>query len=128
MLGTFVLSSGYQDAYFKKAQKMRTLIRRRFQEAFLQCDLIATPACPTAAFELGAIHDPVQMYLNDIYTIGANLAGLPGISVPSGFSAEGKPYGLQLMGPQRGDVAVVRAAHAYDITAGFAKKIPTAFA
>jgi aspartyl-tRNA(Asn)/glutamyl-tRNA(Gln) amidotransferase subunit A len=114
LLGTFVLASGYQDAYYKKAQKVRTLIIRRFQEAFLQCDLIAMPTSPTTAFKLGAIQDPLQMYLNDIYTLPANLAGLPAISVPCSLGSDGLPYGFQLMGPQRGDVLVCRAAEAME--------------
>jgi len=123
LLGTFVLASGYQDAYYKQAQRVRTLIIRRFQEAFLQCDLIAMPTAPATAFPLGAIQDPLQMYLNDIYTLPANLAGLPAISVPSGLGSDGLPYGLQLMGPQRGDVLVCLAAAAFERIVGtFAPK------
>ncbi|WP_068468115.1 Asp-tRNA(Asn)/Glu-tRNA(Gln) amidotransferase subunit GatA [Candidatus Protochlamydia phocaeensis] len=111
MLGTFVLSAGYQDAYYKKAQKVRTLILRSYKAAFNKCDLIASPVSPFAAFEIGAIKDPLQMYLEDIYTIGINLAGLPAISLPNGFSQDGKPMGLQLIGPQKHDRHVLNVAH-----------------
>lgn len=114
LLGTFVLSSGYQDAYYKKAQKMRTLIIQKYNEAFKKCDLIATPTSPFDAFETGSIKDPLQMYLEDIYTISLNLAGLPGISIPNGLSAKGKPLGIQLTGPQRGDATVFACAHAFE--------------
>jgi aspartyl-tRNA(Asn)/glutamyl-tRNA(Gln) amidotransferase subunit A len=114
LLGTYVLSAGYQDAYYKKAQKVRTLLIHRFKEAFKECDLVATPASPFTAFEMGTIKDPLQLYLEDIYTIGVNLAGLPAISIPEGFSQEGKPLGLQLIGPQMEDARVLRAAHAFE--------------
>lgn len=127
LLGTFVLSAGYQDAYYRKAQKVRRLILQKYQEAFKNCDLIATPVAPNPAFELGSIKDPLQMYLEDIYTIGVNLAGLPGISVPSGFTKAKKPLGLQLIGPQLGDVRVLQAAYAYQETTHFQTEIPEAF-
>jgi aspartyl-tRNA(Asn)/glutamyl-tRNA(Gln) amidotransferase subunit A len=114
MLGTFVLSSGYRDAYYKKAQKVRTLIIKQFQKAFEACDVIATPTSPFGAFKIGAIHDPLEMYLADIYTISANLAGVPAVSVPCGFIEGTKPFGLQLHGPQKHDGAVLRAAHAFE--------------
>jgi len=114
LLGTFVLSSGYKEAYYKKAQQMRTLIIQRFQEIFRTCSLVALPTAPFTAFPLGTIQDPLQMYLLDIYTIAANLAGLPAISVPSGISSQGLPYGLQLIGPQRKDSAVLAYAHAFE--------------
>lgn len=98
LLGTFTLSAGYQDAYYLKACQVRSLIRRDFERAFQQVDLIASPVAPTTAFKLGAhSQDPLQMYLNDLYTIPANLAGLPAISVPAGKCAQGLPVGLQLM-------------------------------
>jgi aspartyl-tRNA(Asn)/glutamyl-tRNA(Gln) amidotransferase subunit A len=125
MLGTFVLSAGYQDAYYKKAQKVRTLILRAYQAAFTQCDLIASPVSPFAAFEIGQIKDPLQMYLEDIYTIGINLAGLPAISIPSGFSQEGKPMGLQLIGAQKQDRLVFAAAHALEKVLPYNTEIPT---
>lgn len=127
LLGTFVLSAGYQDAYYRKAQKVRMLIIQKYQEAFQSCDLIATPVAPNPAFELGSIKDPLQMYLEDIYTIGVNLAGLPGISVPSGFTSDKKPLGLQLIGPQMGDPLVVQAAYAYQTATTFHNAIPEAF-
>lgn len=113
LLGTFVLSAGYQDAYYRKAQKVRALIIQRFREAFSACDLIAIPTVPNPAFELGSITDPIQMYLEDIYTIGVNLAGIPAINVPSGFTADKKPLGLQLLGPQNHDVTVCQAAYQF---------------
>ena len=114
LLGTFVLSSGYQEAYYKRAQKVRTLIIRQYQEAFKQCDVIATPVSPFAAFELGSIQDPIQMYLEDIYTIPINLAGLPAISIPDGFTKDSRPMGLQLTGPQKHDVRVLQVAAAFE--------------
>lgn len=124
MLGTFVLSSGYQDAYYRKAQKVRTLILNSYKEAFKTCDLIATPVSPFAAFEIGSIKDPLQMYLEDIYTIGVNLAGLPAISIPNGFSHEGKPMGLQLMGPQKQDRKVFIVANALERSLPYHTAIP----
>ncbi len=113
MTGTYVLSAGYYDAYYLQAQKVRQLIAQDFDKAFEQVDLIAGPTAPTAAFRLGdKLDDPVQMYLNDIYTIAVNLAGLPGISVPCGL-ADGLPVGLQLIGPRFGDAPVLNAAHQF---------------
>lgn len=114
LLGTYVLSSGYQDAYYKKAQKVRALIIKAYKEAFKKCDLIATPVSPFAAFEINSIKDPLQMYLEDIYTIPVNLAGVPAVSIPVGFSKDGKPMGLQLTGPQKQDVLVMQAASAFE--------------
>src|SRR6202790_1389624 len=117
MLGTFVLSAGYYDAYYLKGQKVRTLIRRDFERAFESCDLIAAPVAPTTAFALGEkMSDPLQMYLSDIFTISVNLAGLPGISVPCGFDATGLPMGLQLIGPPFGEEAILRASDAFERT------------
>ncbi len=127
LLGTFVLSSGYKDAYYKKAQKVRQLIIQKYEEAFKACDLIATPVTPKPAFELGSIQDPVEMYLEDIYTIGLNLAGLPGISVPSGLTTDKKPLGLQLIGPQLADVRTLQAAFSFQQATGYTKAIPDAF-
>ncbi len=124
MLGTFVLSAGYQDAYYRKAQKVRTLIIRQYQEAFQICDLIASPVSPFAAFEIGSIQDPLQMYLEDIYTIGVNLAGLPAVSVPNCLTAQGKPLGLQLIGPQKGDRLVLQTAHVLEKVLPFQRAIP----
>jgi len=114
MLGTYVLSSGYEHAYYKKAQKVRTLVIRAFEEAFENCNLVAMPVSPSPAFEIGAIQDPIQMYFQDLFTICANLAGLPAISVPSGLSKDKKPIGLQLLGPQTQDVSVIRHAYAFE--------------
>lgn len=114
LLGTYVLSAGYKDAYYKKAQKVRTLILERYKETFQHCDLVATPVSPFTAFQMGAIKDPIQMYLEDIYTIGSNLAGLPAISIPDGFAKDGMPLGLQLIGPQKQDALVLKAAHAFE--------------
>lgn len=124
LLGTFVLSSGYQDAYYKKAQKIRTLLIRSYQEAFKKCHIIASPVSPTTAFEIGSIKDPLQMYLEDIYTIGVNLAGLPAISLPAGFSANKKPIGLQFIGPQKGDLEVFKVAHVFQEANNYHKQIP----
>lgn len=127
MLGTYVLSSGYQDAYYKKAQKVRRLIIDQFKAAFSKCGLIAMPCSPIPAFPIGAIQDPLQMYLQDIYTIPANLAGLPAISIPSGFGSEKKPYGLQLIGPHMADALVLQCAHAFDMATGYHTKVPPLF-
>jgi aspartyl-tRNA(Asn)/glutamyl-tRNA(Gln) amidotransferase subunit A len=124
LLGTYVLSAGYQDAYYKKAQKVRTLIIQQYNEAFKKCDLVAMPVSPFPAFEIGSITDPLQMYLADIYTISINLAGLPAISIPNGFSKEGKPMGLQLIGAQKQDRAVIHAAHAFEASTPFHKVLP----
>lgn len=114
MLGTFALSSGYYDAYYAKAMKVRTLIERDFREAFTQCDVIATPTSPTPAFKIGEkVDDPLSMYLADIYTITLNLAGVPGINVPCGFSSKGLPIGLQLIGKHFDEARLLNVAHAY---------------
>ncbi len=126
MLGTYVLSSGYQDAYYKHAQKVRTLVIQQFKKAFSQCDIIATPTSPFPAFEIGAIQDPLQMYLADVYTVSANLAGVPAISIPCGFSKDKKPIGLHLTGPQLHDADVFRFAHQFEQATAFAK-IPPLF-
>lgn len=127
MLGTFVLSSGYQDAYYKKAQKVRTAIIQKYKDAFSICDMIATPTSPFAAFEIGSIKDPLQMYLADIYTIGANLAGVPAISIPSGFTADGKPIGLQLTGPQLSDARLLNGAWNFQNATSYHKQFPKEF-
>jgi aspartyl-tRNA(Asn)/glutamyl-tRNA(Gln) amidotransferase subunit A len=124
MLGTFVLSAGYQDAYYRKAQKVRTLILRSYREAFNQCDLILTPVSPFDAFEMGSIQDPVQMYLQDIYTVGVNLAGLPAVSLPNCLTKDGKPLGLQLIGPQKHDLEVLNVAHFLEKILPFRQAIP----
>ncbi|MUK88422.1 Asp-tRNA(Asn)/Glu-tRNA(Gln) amidotransferase subunit GatA [Ornithinibacillus sp. L9] len=115
MLGTFALSSGYYDAYYKKAQKVRTLIKNDFDNIFEYYDVVIGPTTPTPAFKVGEkIDDPLTMYANDILTIPVNLAGVPGISVPCGFSEEGLPIGLQIIGKHFDESTVFRAAHAYE--------------
>ena len=126
ILGTYVLSSGYYDAYYLRAQKVRTLIRRDFLKAFEQVDAILTPTTPTAAFKIGEkADDPLQMYLSDIFTISANLAGICGISVPCGFTREPKlPIGLQLLGKPFGEETILRLAHAYEQSTPWHKEKP----
>jgi aspartyl-tRNA(Asn)/glutamyl-tRNA(Gln) amidotransferase subunit A len=125
MLGTYALSAGYYDAYYRKASQVRALIRGDFDAAFKQCDLLATPVSPTPAFRLGEkVADPLTMYLSDIFTISANLAGVPGISVPCGFSSGGLPIGLQLMGPPFGEAALLQAAYAFEQATEFHRRKP----
>jgi len=115
MLGTYALSAGYYDAYYLKAQKVRTLLTRDFDDAFKTVDVIATPTAPTAAFKLGEkLDDPLAMYLADIYTVTANLAGIPGISVPCGETREGLPIGLQFLGRHFDEATLLRVAHAFE--------------
>lgn len=115
MLGTYVLSSGYYDAYYLKAQKVRALLKQDFTRAFESCDAIITPTSPTTAFLLGEkTDDPLAMYLNDIYTVTANLAGIPGLSIPCGLSASGLPIGMQLLGTHWSEATLFRLAHAYE--------------
>ncbi|PYS98399.1 MAG: Asp-tRNA(Asn)/Glu-tRNA(Gln) amidotransferase GatCAB subunit A [Acidobacteria bacterium] len=114
MLGTYVLSSGYYDAYYSKAQKVRALVKRDYQKVFTSCEAILTPTSPSVAFKLGAkSDDPLAMYLNDVYTVSANLAGIPGISVPSGLSSEGLPIGVQLLGNFWSEGKLFNLAHRY---------------
>ena len=114
-LGTYALSAGYYDAYYKKAQQVRTLIRREFEDAFTRYDVLLTPTAPTAPFKIGAkVDDPVAMYLSDICTIPVNIAGVPAISVPCGLTDGGLPIGLQLIGPSFGEETILRAAHVYE--------------
>ncbi len=125
MLGTYALSSGYYDAYYLKAQKVRTLIRQDFLEAFNKVDVILTPVAPTPAFRLGEkTADPLQMYLSDIFTISVNLAGTCAMSLPCGFSAEGLPVGLQLIGQPFGEETILRAGHAYEQATDWHKRTP----
>ena len=125
LVGTYVLSHGYYDAYYLKAQKVRRLIARDFSAAFAQCDLILGPTTPTTAFPIGAkIDDPVQMYLNDIFTIPAPLAGLPALSVPCGFDAKGLPVGLQLMGPHFSEALLLGVADAYQRETDWHRRVP----
>jgi len=125
LIGTYVLSHGYYDAYYLKAQKVRRLIARDFSEAFKQCDVILGPTSPTTAFALGAkTDDPVQMYLNDIFTIPAPLAGLPGLSIPCGFDAKGLPVGLQIMGNYFAEAKMLGVAHQYQRATDWHRRVP----
>ncbi|HRK34217.1 MAG TPA: Asp-tRNA(Asn)/Glu-tRNA(Gln) amidotransferase subunit GatA [Candidatus Hydrogenedentes bacterium] len=127
MLGTYVLSSGYYDAYYLKAQKVRSLIRRDFTEAFEKCDVILTPTSPTPAFKIGEkAANPLDMYLSDIYTISVNLAGIPGLSMPCGLTASGLPAGLQIIGKPFDEETILRTAYAYEQKRGFEMGTPTA--
>src|SRR5215475_3622832 len=120
MIGTYVLSAGYYDAYYKKAQQVRALIARDFKEAFQKCDVLLTPTAPTAAFAAGEkMDDPVTMYLNDMFTIPASMAGLPGISVPAGLDKDGLPLGLQILGRAFDEETMLRAAAALEKAASF---------
>src|SRR6202012_6082760 len=128
MTGTYVLSAGYYDAYYLKAQKVRQLIAADFERAFKEVDVLMGPATPTPAFPIGAkTSDPITMYLNDIYTIGANLAGLPGMSIPCGFVG-GLPVGLQIVGPHFGEGKLLNAAHVYQRETDWHTRVPEAFA
>ena len=125
MLGTYVLSAGYYDQYYLKAQRIRTLIKQDFDLAFNDCDVIITPTSPTTAFKIGEkIKDPLQMYLSDIYTISANLAGLPALSLPCGFDGDGMPIGLQIIGKPFDESTMLRVAHAYEQATEWHKKKP----
>ena len=118
MIGTYVLSAGYYDAYYVRAQKIRTLIKRDFDQAWAKVDVVLTPATPSPAFAPGEISDPVQMYLNDIFTVTVNMAGLPGIAVPAGVSADGLPLGLQLIGKPFDEETLFQTAAAIEQVAG----------
>jgi aspartyl-tRNA(Asn)/glutamyl-tRNA(Gln) amidotransferase subunit A len=124
ILGTYVLSSGYYDAYYRKASSVRTLIRRDFDEAFTKCDMIVTPVSPTTAFKVGErLQDPLTMYLSDIFTIPVNLAGLPGLSLPCGFDEKGLPIGLQIIGQPLDEARMLQAAYVFE-TERKVKKMP----
>ena len=125
LLGTFVLSSGYYDAYYKKALQVKGLIKNAFDDAFGKCDLMLTPVAPTTAPKIGeSLSDPLQMYLSDIYTVSVNLAGLPGLSMPCGFDSKGMPIGAQLIGPALGEAKVLNAAHAFQLDTVYHKQSP----
>ena len=124
ILGTYVLSSGYYDAFYLRAQKVRTLIRNDFLAAYREVDAIITPTAPTPAFRRGAKADPLAMYLCDVYTIGVNLAGLPAVSVPCGFSQDGRPIGMQLIGQPYGEAELLGIARAYERDHPWAQKRP----
>lgn len=125
ILGTFVLSAGYYEAYYLKAQKVRTLIKRDFQEAFTKCDVIITPTSPTPSFKIGEkIDDPLQMYLSDIFTVSVNLAGLPAINVPCGFQKDGLPIGLQIIGKHFDEPTIIRVAYTFESNTDYHKRKP----
>jgi aspartyl-tRNA(Asn)/glutamyl-tRNA(Gln) amidotransferase subunit A len=125
MLGTYALSAGYYDAYYLKAQRVRTLIKRDFDEAFKRCDAIVTPTTPTTAFEIGEkTKDPLQMYLSDIYTISINLAGLPALSLPCGFDQDGMPIGMQIIGKHFDESTILRVGRAYEQATEWYKRKP----
>jgi aspartyl-tRNA(Asn)/glutamyl-tRNA(Gln) amidotransferase subunit A len=125
MLGTYVLSAGYYEAYYHKAQQVRSLLKQDFKNAFERCDAIITPTSPTPAFLLGEkVDDPLAMYLNDIYTVTANLAGIPGLSVPCGLSAGRLPIGFQLLGDYWSEPTLFKLAHAYETARPFPERPP----
>ena len=125
MLGTYALSAGYYDSYYLKAQKVRTLIKRDFEEAFKKCDVIVTPTAPTTAFKIGEkTQEPLKMYLSDIFTISVNLAGLPGLSLPCGFDGAGMPIGMQVVGKHFDETTIVRVAFAYEQATEWHKRKP----
>ena len=125
MIGTYALSAGYYDAYYKKASQVRALMKRDFEEAFKNCDVILTPTTPTAAFKIGEkTDDPLQMYLSDIFTISANLAGIPGISVPCGFTSGGLPIGVQFLASHFEEGKLIQIASAYEKNAKIEKRRP----
>ena len=125
LLGTFVLSSGYYDAYYKKALQTKAVIKAAFDGAFTKYDLLLTPVAPTTAPKLGeSLSDPLKMYLSDIYTVSVNLAGLPGLSMPCGFDQKGLPIGAQLIGPALGDAAVLNAAYGYQLDTDYHRQTP----
>ena len=125
MLGTYVLSAGYYEAYYGKAQRVRTLIRRDFDRVFGEVDALLAPTAPTPAFRLGEIDDPLTMYLNDVFTIPASVAGIPAISVPCGFSAAGLPIGLQVIGKPFDEPMLFRIAHAYETATDWHRRRPS---
>jgi aspartyl-tRNA(Asn)/glutamyl-tRNA(Gln) amidotransferase subunit A len=125
MLGTYALSAGYYDAYYLKASQVRTLIRRDFDRALAACDVLVAPTAPTTAFKVGdKIDDPLQMYLQDVFTLALSLAGLPGLSLPCGFDAVGLPIGLQIMGGAFDEATVLRVAQAYEQATEWHKQHP----
>jgi aspartyl-tRNA(Asn)/glutamyl-tRNA(Gln) amidotransferase subunit A len=126
MLGTYALSAGYYDAYYLKAQKVRTLIKSDFDAAFGQVDVIVAPTSPTTAFRIGEkTDDPLQMYLSDVFTLSMNLAGIGGLSLPCGFDDNGLPVGMQIMGPPLGEEQVLRVAYAYEQATEWHRKRPS---
>jgi aspartyl-tRNA(Asn)/glutamyl-tRNA(Gln) amidotransferase subunit A len=128
MIGAYVLSHGYYDAYYLKAQKIRRLIAEDFKQAFTQCDVIMGPTAPTTAFNAGEkSSNPVEMYLSDIYTIAVNLAGLPGMSIPAGFGMDGRPVGLQIIGNYFEEASMLNVAHQYQLVSDWHQRMPSDF-
>ena len=126
LLGTYVLSSGYYDAYYKKAQKVRTVIKKAFDDLFEKYDLLLAPTSPTTAFKIGEKTDnPVEMYLADICTIPVNMAGLPGMNVPCKLDSQGLPIGFQLIGKQFDEETIIRAAYTYEQNSNFRENKPS---
>jgi aspartyl-tRNA(Asn)/glutamyl-tRNA(Gln) amidotransferase subunit A len=126
MLGTYALSSGYKDAFYLKALQVRRLIKNEFDQAFARCDVLLSPTAPTPAIKLGErVNDPLQMYLMDICTLGCNLAGIPGISVPCGFTGSGLPVGLQLAAPPFAEEKLLRVAQMYQAATDWHTRRPT---
>ena len=124
MLGTYALSSGYYDAYYKKAQQLRRLIANDFNKAFEQVDILVSPTCPTTAFDLSSkANNPLEMYLTDIATISANLAGIPAMSIPAGFDTDGMPIGLQLMSPQLSEAKLFNIAYKFEQSNDYYKQL-----
>jgi len=124
MLGTYALSSGYYDAYYKKAQQLRAMVTADFRRVFEQVDLLISPTCPDTAFEFGSkSENPLAMYLTDIATISANLAGIPGISIPAGFDKSGMPIGLQILAPQLQEAKLFNASYKFEQANDFYTKI-----
>jgi len=125
MLGTYSLSAGYYDAYYKKALQVRNLIRKDYESAFKKVDFIVTPTSPSPAFKIGEkVEDPLQMYLSDIFTISVNLAGLPAISIPCGFSLKGLPIGFQIIGKPFDERGILQLAYAYEQSTPWHKMKP----
>jgi aspartyl-tRNA(Asn)/glutamyl-tRNA(Gln) amidotransferase subunit A len=128
LVGTYVLSHGYYDAYYLKAQQVRRLIAQDFARALTQCDVIVGPTTPTAAFPIGAkADDPVQMYLNDIFTIAANLTGMPAMSIPCGFTSDALPIGLQIQGNYFDEARILNVAHRYQQATDWHLRVPPGF-
>jgi aspartyl-tRNA(Asn)/glutamyl-tRNA(Gln) amidotransferase subunit A len=128
LLGTYALSSGYYDAYYVQAQKVRTLLVQDFAKAFEQCDALLTPTTPFTAFKLGEkVADPLQMYLADVFTVSCNMAGLPGLSLPCGFDSQGLPIGLQLLGRAFDEQTLLRIARAYERETAWHQRTPPGF-
>ncbi len=125
IIGTYCLSAGYYDAYYRKASQVRTLIIEDFKKVFKSCDVLLSPVAPTPAFKTGErTEDPLKMYLSDIFTLSANLAGIPGMSVPCGFSSQGLPIGLQIMGEHFNEEKMIKVAYNFEQATDFHNKKP----